>query len=74
MTPLQQVLAPPIWQGPVEVKSLFGGITNQNFHVRDSDRQAVVRIGGDIPFHQILRFNELSARPRRCQQDLAPAD
>lgn len=50
-----------IWQGAVEIAPLGGGLTNRNFLVRDAKRRAVVRIGDDIPVHQIMRFNELSA-------------
>ena len=40
---------------------LGGGITNINFVVQDAARRCVVRIGDDIPVHQIMRFNELAA-------------
>ncbi len=36
-------------------------LTNVNVLVTDGDRRAVVRIGDDIPVHQILRSNELAA-------------
>jgi thiamine kinase-like enzyme len=51
----------PIWSGPVEPQPLAGGITNLNFLVEDGGRKAVVRIGADIPEHQVMRFNELAA-------------
>lgn len=51
----------PLWQGAAVATPLEGGITNRNFLVQDSVRKAVVRIGDDIPVHQILRFNELAA-------------
>ena len=73
MTPLDQVLSLPIWRGAVSAVPLGGGITNQNFHVRDGDRQAVVRIGGDIPVHQILRFNELAASRAAHAAGVSPA-
>lgn len=61
MTPMERVRALPIWRGAVEVAPLGGGITNVNFVVQDRERRAVVRIGDDIPVHQIMRFNELAA-------------
>lgn len=61
MTPEDKVRALSCWTGPVEVEPLGGGITNRNFVVTDGARRAVVRIGDDIPVHQILRFNELAA-------------
>jgi thiamine kinase-like enzyme len=51
----------PIWQGAAQVAPLGGGLTNQNFLVEDGARKCVVRIGDDIPVHQILRSNELAA-------------
>lgn len=61
MTPLERVQKLPIWQGAVRVEPLGGGITNVNFVAEDDVQRVVVRIGNDIPLHQILRFNELSA-------------
>lgn len=51
----------PIWRGPIDIRPLLGGITNRNFIVEDGERRAVVRFGGDIPVHGIMRFNELAA-------------
>jgi thiamine kinase-like enzyme len=51
----------PIWDGPIELAPLSGGITNKNFVVRDRGRRTVVRFGGDIPVHGVLRFNEQAA-------------
>ena len=56
MTPLDRIRALAIWQGHIEVTALDGGTTNRNFTVRDAARKAVVRIGADIPVHQIMRF------------------
>lgn len=61
MTPLDRVMTLPIWQGEACAEPLGGGITNINFVVRDAEKKVVVRIGDDIPVHQILRFNELAA-------------
>jgi thiamine kinase-like enzyme len=59
--PLARALALPIWQGKATATVLGGGITNLNVLVTDAKRRAVVRIGDDIPVHQIMRFNELAA-------------
>jgi len=59
--PLARALSLPIWQGPASAMRLGGGITNLNVLVTDCGRRAVVRIGDDIPVHQIMRFNELAA-------------
>lgn len=61
MTPLEKVKNLPIWRGAVRAAPLGGGITNVNFTAEDDAQKVVVRIGDDIPLHQILRFNELSA-------------
>ena len=73
MTPLDQVLMLPIWQGDVRAEPLAGGITNLNFVVRDAVRKVVVRVGDDIPVHQILRFNELSASRAAFEAGISPA-
>jgi len=49
------------WKGAVDPQPLSGGITNVNFVVEDCGEKFVVRIGGDIPLHQVMRFNELAA-------------
>jgi len=61
MTPFDRIKNLTIWRGDVTVSPLDGGITNRNFLVQDGTRKAVVRIGTDIPVHQIMRFNELAA-------------
>lgn len=50
-----------IWSGRVDPEPLLGGITNRNFVVADRGRKYVVRTGGDIPVHGIVRANELAA-------------
>ena len=52
---------------------LGGGITNRNFVVQDGARKAVVRIGDDIPVHQIMRFNELAASRAAERAGVSPA-
>lgn len=49
------------WKGKVDPQPLSGGITNVNFTVADAGEKFVVRVGGDIPLHQVMRFNELAA-------------
>lgn len=73
MTPLEKVLNLPIWQGVPKAEPLGGGITNLNFLVEDAARRVVVRIGDDIPVHQILRFNELSASRAAHAAGVSPA-
>ncbi len=63
----------PIWQGEVRMERLGGGLTNVNMLVQDDLRRAVVRIGDDIPVHQIMRFNELAASRAAHAAGISPA-
>jgi thiamine kinase-like enzyme len=73
MTPLDRARSLPIWTGPVHAEPLGGGITNINFVVRDARGKSVVRIGDDIPLHQIMRFNELAASRAAHAAGISPA-
>ena len=55
------IRALPIWRGGIEIEPLLGGITNKNYLVEGARRRVVVRFGGDIPVHGVMRFNELAA-------------
>ena len=63
----------PIWQGEVRMERLGGGLTNVNLLVQDDLRRAMVRIGDDIPVHQIMRFNELAASRAAHAAGISPA-
>lgn len=68
----------PCWQYPITIEPLEGGITNHNFIVTEarpenSRAQFVVRIGHDIPVHQIMRFNEAAAGTAAHAAGLSPA-
>ncbi|MCU0904071.1 MAG: phosphotransferase family protein [Tabrizicola sp.] len=71
--PVARALALPIWTGTATAVPLGGGITNLNLLVTDAARRAVVRIGDDIPVHQILRFNELAASRAAHASGISPA-
>ena len=73
MTPLERAASLSFWSGPVTPEPLGGGITNTNFVVRDRGRRHVVRIGGDIPVHHIIRSNELAASLAAAQAGVSPA-
>ena len=68
----RQAAALPIWSEPVEPKELTGGITNLNFLVEDSGKKYVVRIGGDIEAHGIVRKNEVAATRAAAAAGVAP--
>ncbi len=63
----------PIWQGEITATPLDGGITNVNYLVKDGHRKYVVRVGDDIPLHQVMRFNELAASRAAHAAGLSPA-
>jgi len=67
-----RVAALSCWQGPVEPVVLTGGITNVNFTVEDGAEKFVVRVGNDIPQHQVMRFNERAASVAAHKAGLSP--
>jgi len=71
--PRGRVTALDLWQGAVDPQPLSGGITNRNFLVEDAGRRYVVRVGEDIPVHQVMRFNELAASRAAAAAGISPA-
>ena len=71
--PRSKVRALGLWRGPVEPQPLSGGITNLNYLVEDAGRRYVVRVGDDIPIHQVMRFNELAASRAAAEARISPA-
>ena len=63
----------PIWKGAPLIEPLGGGMTNENFLVTESGRRFVVRLGGDIPFHHVIRSNELAASRAAYAAGISPA-
>lgn len=63
----------PIWAGKVDPVPLHGGITNRNFLIEDDGRKFVVRMGEDIPLHNIMRFNEHAATRAAELAGVSPA-
>jgi thiamine kinase-like enzyme len=61
------------WSEPVVPVRIKGGITNANFLVEHQGRRYFVRIGDDIPVHQVMRFNELAAGRAAAECGLSPA-
>jgi thiamine kinase-like enzyme len=70
--PIARVTGLACWSGVVAPEPLTGGITNKNYVVRDRGQRFVVRIGDDIPVHQVMRFNELSASLAAAAVGLSP--
>ena len=69
---IARALALPCWHAPSHAQALPGGITNQNIRVTDAGRDYVVRLGGDIPEHMVLRWNELSVARAAASAGLGP--
>lgn len=70
--PIARAAGLACWSGPVAPEPLTGGITNKNYLVRDRRERFVVRIGDDIPVHQVMRFNELAASRAAATVGLSP--
>jgi thiamine kinase-like enzyme len=51
----------PCWGERVSPVPLAGGLTNDNLLVEDGGERYVVRVGGDIPAHNIVRTTEAAA-------------
>jgi thiamine kinase-like enzyme len=51
---------------------LSGGITNTNFSVTHQGRRYFVRVGDDIPVHQVMRFNERAASEAAFAAGISP--
>lgn len=62
----------PLWTGPISISPLSGGLTNKNYLVTDGGRKAVVRLGEDIPVHNVVRSNELAASRAAHAAGLSP--
>ncbi len=60
------------WHGPVTPTPISGGITNINLKVEDAGAAYVVRVGEDIPVHQIMRFNERAAAKAAHAAGISP--
>lgn len=71
-TALKKAACLACWRGQVDPEPIGGGITNQNFIVRDQGESYFVRIGDDIPVHGIMRFNELAASRAAAAAGISP--
>jgi thiamine kinase-like enzyme len=59
--PLHVAATLPCWGSRVSPVPLAGGMTNDNFLVEDGGERFVVRVGGDIAAHNIVRATEAAA-------------
>jgi len=70
---IEKAMSLSIWQAPHQAALLGGGITNFNVMLTDRGQRYVVRVGQDIPLHQIMRFNELAVHRAAQAIGVAPA-
>jgi thiamine kinase-like enzyme len=68
----RQAAALPLWSEPVVPRELKGGLSNINFLVEDGGRKYMVRIGGDIDVHGVVRKNEQAASRAAHAAGVAP--
>ena len=62
----------PIWKNTIEISKIEGGITNQNFLIKDNLKKFVVRLGEDIPEHLVSRSNEIIASKAASETNISP--
>ena len=70
--PRNRAIALPCWHTEVDPRPVSGGLTNVNFLVDDDGTRYFVRIGEDLPVHQIMRFNELAASQAAHAAGISP--
>ncbi len=63
----------PVWKGDINIKTIDGGITNQNFLVQEKSKKFFVRLGNDIPEHNVSRSNELITNKAAYEVGVSPA-
>ena len=68
----RRVLELPCWQGSVDPQPLAGGLSNSNFKVTDAGEHFVVRIGGDVPEHDLLREHDFAVSRAAYAAGFAP--
>ena len=56
--PIDRAAGLPCWKNNVNPIPLSGGLSNHNYVVEDDGKKYVVRVGGDMPMHNVMRFNE----------------
>ncbi|SMY07516.1 phosphotransferase [Flavimaricola marinus] len=72
MTGIEKAMGLSCWVAPHDATPLDGGITNENIRISDQGRDYVVRLGGDIPEHMVMRWNELSVSRAAHAAGIAP--
>ena len=63
----------PFWKNKIKIKPIKGGLTNQNFLVQENSKKFFVRLGDDMPEHNVSRSKELIASNAAAEIGLSPA-
>jgi thiamine kinase-like enzyme len=67
-----RIRALPIWDGPISIEPLKGGLSNESFLVADTNGKHVARFGKDFPFHHVFRPREIMAARAAAAAGFAP--
>ncbi len=62
----------PIWNVPISIAPLHGGLSNESYLVTDKTGKYVVRFGIDYPFHHVLRDREVMTAKAAFEAGFAP--
>ena len=62
----------PFWKNEIKIKAIKGGLTNQNFLVQENSKKYFVRLGDDMPEHNVSRSKELIASNAAAEIGLSP--
>ena len=63
----------PFWKNEIKIKAIKGGLTNQNFLIQENSKKFFVRLGDDMPEHNVSRSKELIASNAAAEIGLSPA-
>lgn len=61
------------WRGRVTPEALGGGLSNKNFTVVDGGEKFVVRLGVDVPEHNLMRRTEIACSRAAAEAGFSPA-
>jgi thiamine kinase-like enzyme len=67
-----RIRALPVWQGPISIEPLKGGLSNESWLVKDDAGRHVVRLGKDYPFHHVSREREIMTARAASAAGFAP--
>jgi thiamine kinase-like enzyme len=60
------------WRSPVSAEPVGGGMSNRNFRVHHAGVTCFVRIGGDLPEHNVRRADETAVSRAAANAGLSP--